>query len=97
MHFWVGRPVDTSASGCEKGQVENPVRISRERFFKPRLRFATLEELDGWLEAECRRWARLHPHPEQREITLAQALEAERPALQAILGRSTAFRRSSTR
>ena len=49
------------------------------------MRFASLEELNGWLEAECRRWARLHPHPEQREIILAQTLEAERPALQAIL------------
>jgi len=28
------------------------------------------------------RWARQHPHPEQAGITLAQALEAERPALQ---------------
>jgi hypothetical protein len=25
--------------------------------FQPRLRFAGLEELNGWLEAECRRWA----------------------------------------
>ena len=72
-------------SGWEKGQVENQVKISRDRFFKPRLKFMSLEELNGWLEAECLRWARQHPHPEQTEITLAQALDAERPALQSIL------------
>jgi len=84
-HYMFEPTACTPAAGWEKGQVENQVQTSRERFFKPRLRFASLEELNGWLEAECRRWARLHPHPEQREITLAQALEAERPALQAIL------------
>jgi hypothetical protein len=73
------------ASGWEKGQVENQVKISRDRFFKPRLKFMSLEELNGWLEAECLRWAAQHPHPEQGEITLAKALEAERPALQPIL------------
>ena len=85
-HYMFEPTACTPASGWEKGQVENQVKISRDRFFKPRPRFASLEELNGWLEAECRRWARLHPHPEQDGITLAQALEAERPALQPILG-----------
>jgi transposase len=77
-HYMFEPTACTPASGWEKGQVENQVQISRERFFKPRLKFSSLEELNGWLEDECRRWARLHPHPEQREITLAQALEADR-------------------
>jgi hypothetical protein len=85
-HYMFEPTACTPASGWEKGQVENQVQVSRERFFKPRLRFATLEELNGWLEDECRRWARLHPHPEQREITVGEALETERPALQAMLG-----------
>ena len=55
----------------------------RGGFFQPRLRFASLEELNGWLEAECRRWAALHQHPDQKELTIAQAWDAERPALQA--------------
>ena len=84
-HYMFEPTACTPASGWEKGQVENQVKISRDRFFKPRLKFSSLEELNGWLEAECLRWARLHPHPEQGEITLAQALEAERPALQQIL------------
>ena len=40
---------------------------------------------DGWLEAECLRWAVRHAHPEQKELTVAEALELERPALQPIL------------
>ena len=60
-HYMFEPTACTPAAGWEKGQVENQVQTSRERFFKPRLRFASLEELNGWLEAECRRWARLHP------------------------------------
>jgi transposase len=84
-HYMFDPVACTPAAGWEKGQVENQVLFSRETFFKPRLRFASLEELNGWLEAECRRWASRHPHPEQGEITLAVALEAERPVLQRIL------------
>ena len=73
------------ASGWEKGQVEHQVQTIRGRFFQPRLRFASIEELNGWLEAECLRWAALHPHPEQKELTVAEALDLERPALQPML------------
>ena len=74
------------AAGWEKGQVENQVQTIRGRFFQPRLRFASLEELNGWLEAECQRWAERQAHPEQGELTVAQALESERSALQPMLG-----------
>jgi transposase len=84
-HYMFEPTACTPAAGWEKGQVENQVQTSRERFFKPRLRFSTLEELNGWLEAECRRWASRHPHVDQREITVGQALEAERPVLQPVL------------
>jgi transposase len=84
-HYMFEPTACTPAAGWEKGQVENQVQTSRERFFKPRLRFSTLEELNGWLEAECRRWASRHPHVEQREITVGEALEAERPVLQPVL------------
>ena len=57
----------------------------RGRMFQPRLKFASLEELNEWLEAECRLWAAMQPHPEQKDITVAQALEMERPALQPML------------
>ena len=85
-HYLVEPTACTPASGWEKGQVENQVQTIRGRFFQPRLRFASLEELNGWLEAECRRWADLRPHPDQSSITVAQAWDAERGALQPMLG-----------
>ena len=84
-HYMIEPVACSPAAGWEKGQVEQQVQTVRGRFFQPRLRFASLEELNGWLEAECLRWAELHPHPEHRELTIAQAWEAERPALQPML------------
>ena len=81
-HYMIEPTACTPASGWEKGQVENQVQTIRGRFFEPRLKFASLEELNGWLEAECRRWAERHTHPDRRDITVARAWEAERPALQ---------------
>ena len=81
-HYRVEPVACSPAAGWEKGQVENQVQTSRERLFKPRLRFASLEELNIWLEAECRRWAERNQHPDQEDMTIAQALEAERPMLQ---------------
>jgi transposase len=71
----------TPAAGWEKGQVENQVSTARERFFKPRLHFQSLDELNGWLEAECTRWCATHPHPEWRELSIEAAFALERPAL----------------
>src|SRR3546814_2058081 len=53
-----------------------------------------LDELNGWLEAECRRWAERQAHPEQGELTVAQALEIERSALQPMLGPFDGFNES---
>lgn len=83
-HYLFTPTACTPASGWEKGQVESQVNFARERFFKPRLRFTTLEELNAWLESECLRWMTQHPHPDQRDMTVMQALAAERPALQPI-------------
>jgi len=84
-HYLVDPVACTPASGWEKGQVENQVQTARGRFFQPRLRFASIEELNGWLEAECRRWANMHQHPEQKELTVAQAWAAERGVLQPVV------------
>ena len=84
-HYMVQPTACSPAAGREKGQVENQVQTIRGRLFQPRLRFASFEELNGSLEAECRRWAAMHPHPEQKEMTVAEALELERPALQPML------------
>ena len=90
-HYMVEPTACSPAAGWEKGQVENQVQTIRGRFFQPRLRFASLEELNGWLEAECRRWADRHPHPDHKEMTVAQALAAERPALQRLLASFDGF------
>ena len=42
-------------------------------------------ELNGWLEAECLRWAQLRLHPEGEGLTVAQAWAAERSSLQPML------------
>jgi hypothetical protein len=39
----------TPALGWEKGQVENQFGLVRERFFTPRLRFKTYDEMNVWL------------------------------------------------
>ena len=43
----------TPAAGWEKGQVENQVGLVRERFFTPRLRVTSYEELNAWLLDRC--------------------------------------------
>jgi hypothetical protein len=54
----------------EKGQVENQVGLVRERFFTPRLRFKTYEDLNGWLLDQCVAYAQAHWHPEFRDQTI---------------------------
>jgi transposase len=85
-HYMVEPTACSPAAGWEKGQVENQVQTIRGRFFQPRLRFASIEELNGWLETECLRWAAMRAHPEHKEMTVAEALDLERPALQPMLG-----------
>jgi hypothetical protein len=40
--------------------------LVRERFFTPRLRFKTYEELNAWLLDKCVAYARTHRHVDQR-------------------------------
>jgi hypothetical protein len=90
-HYMVEPTACSPAAGWEKGQVEHQVQTIRGRLFQPRLRFASIEELNGWLEAECLRWAAMHAHPEQKELTVAEALDLERPALQPMLAAFDGF------
>jgi len=53
----------------------------RERFFTPRLRVASYEELNAWLLDRCVAYAKAHKHPELTDRTIWQAFEAERPQL----------------
>src|SRR4051794_30878187 len=79
-HYLVEPEACTPASGWEKGQVENQVGLVRERFFTPRLRFKTLEDLNGWLADKCVAYAKAHRHPEQGERTVWEVFEEERPS-----------------
>jgi transposase len=80
-HYLVEPVACTPASGWEKGQVENQVGLVRERFFTPRLRVASYEELNAWLLDRCVAYAKAHRHPELADCTIWQAFEAERSQL----------------
>src|SRR6185503_11453042 len=69
-----------------KAGVENQVGVVRERFFTPRLRVASYEELNAWLLDRCVAYAKAHKHPELAGRTIWQAFEAERPQLVQITG-----------
>ena len=74
----------TPAAGWEKGQVENQVGVVRHRFFAQRRRFASLEELNGWLEGECRNHAATAKNPEFKERTIDQVFAEEQNKLLAL-------------
>jgi len=90
-HYLVDPVACTPASGWEKGQVENQVGLVRERFFTPRLRFKTLDELNAWLLDKCIAYAKAHRHPELAEQTVWEVFEAERPKLVPYAGRFDGF------
>src|SRR5215475_10310913 len=90
-HYLVEPEACTPAAGWEKGQVENQVGLVRERFFTPRLRFKTLEELNGWLADRCVAHAKAHRHPEQHERTIWEVFEEERASFIPYAGRFDGF------
>src|SRR5437660_8723710 len=90
-HYLVDPVACTPASGWEKGQVENQVGLVRERFFTPRLRFKTYEEMNGWLTDQFVAYAKAHRHPERPEETIWSAFLAERPSLVRYAGRFDGF------
>jgi len=103
-HYLVDPVACTPASGWEKGQVENQVGTVRQRFFAPRVRVKSYEELNAWLIDRCIAWARAHRHPEVRDKTIwempphairiawgPRLFEAERPSLVPYAGRFDGF------
>jgi transposase len=90
-HYLVEPVACNPASGWEKGQVENQVGLVRERFFTPRLRVKSYDELNARLLDHCIAYARAHRHPEMRERTIWQMFEAERPSLVPYPGRFDGF------
>jgi transposase len=90
-HYLIEPVACTPASGWEKGQVENQVGLVRERFFTPRLRVKSYDELNGLLLDRCVAYAKAHRHPELRDQTVWQVFEAERPSLVPYAGRFDGF------
>jgi transposase len=91
-HYLVEPVACNPRSGWEKGQVENQVGKVRERWFTPRPRAKTIDELNGWLEEQCISWVKSAPHPEIPGRTVWQVFEAEREALVKVAGSFDGFR-----
>src|SRR6201999_3812617 len=90
-HHLVDPIACTPASGWEKGQVENQVGLVRERFFTPKPRFRSYDELNAWLLDRCLVFAKAHPHTEWPDRTVWEAFEEERPKLIPYPGRVDGF------
>jgi len=63
----------------------------RERFFTPRLRFKTFDELNAGLMDKCIAYAKAHAHPECADKTVWEVFEEERPKLVPYRGRFDGF------
>lgn len=70
------------AAGWEKGQVENQVRVLRQRLFVPILAFDDMESLNAYLQAQCIQLMQKFKHPEQKDLSVWEAFAAEKPLLQ---------------
>jgi transposase len=90
-HYLVDPVASTPASGWEKGQVENQDGLVRERFFTPRLRVKSYEELNALLLDKAIAYARAHRHPELRDRTIWEVFEIERQNLVPYAGRFDGF------
>src|ERR1043165_4456226 len=90
-HYLVDPVACTPASGWEKGQVENQVGLVRERFFTPRLRFKSYDEMNAWLTDKSIAYAKAHRHPELTRRTVWGVFETERPKLVPYAGRFDGF------
>ena len=70
------------ASGWEKGRVEKGVLDGRRRIWQraQEQRWASFAELNVWLATQCTQaWAA--PHPDCRDMSIAEALALEQPEL----------------
>jgi transposase len=94
-HYRVEATACTPAAGWEKGQVENQVGNLRQRLFVPRPQVKTLDELNRSLEDACVAYAQESRHPDDRDRTVWQVFEAERPALVRIPGPFDGFRETT--
>tara|TARA_B100000745_G_C20144575_1_gene392481 strand:+ start:143 stop:1636 length:1494 start_codon:yes stop_codon:yes gene_type:complete len=84
-HYLIEPTACTPASGWEKGQVENQVDNIRGWLFSPRLKMATLAELNEYLQKECVRIAAERKHPEEKDKTIADMFAIEQSSLRELV------------
>ena len=87
----------TPAAGWEKGQIERQVGTVRQRLFAKRRKFADLEELNKWLQDECRALAAAKKHPDYPEQTVAAVALKERQSLVPIPVHFDAYQESTAK
>lgn len=63
----------------------------RERFFTPRPRVRSYDELNAWLLDRCIGYGKAHRHPEFKDRTVFEVFEQERPSLVPYAGRFDGF------
>jgi transposase len=80
-HYLFDPVACTPAAGWEKGQIEKQVGFVRQRFFNQRRKFASLEELNQWLAAQCLQAAASNKHPEFPDKTVAEVFAVEQDQL----------------
>jgi transposase len=80
------------AAGWEKGQVENQVGTSRENFFSPLKRAEDLEALNRALRKDCVAFAQATAHPEQKDKTVWDVYQEEKPYLMPFQGAFEAYK-----
>jgi len=90
-HHLVEPAACTPAAGWEKGQVENQVGTVRDVLFRPRPKVKTLDELNAWLEDQCRAYAQRTRHPQMKDKTVWETFQEERPVLTPFVGRFAGF------
>jgi transposase len=80
-HYLFDPVACTPGAGWEKGQVENQVKFVRGRWFTPRPKVRTLEELNAMLLEGVIGWAKTRAHPEIKDKTIWEVFQQEREHL----------------
>src|SRR6056300_904797 len=82
-HYALEPVACTPRAGWEKGQVERQVGILRDHLFKPQPVFATYDDLNIHLRAQCEAFGG-RPHPEDKTRSIDTVFEAEKESLRDI-------------
>ncbi len=83
-HYLIEATACNPAAGWEKGQVEKQVNSVRDWFFRPRLKFSSLSELNAHLLIQCQLKAEQRAHPEFKAQTIEAVFREETVKLRAL-------------